>query len=295
MRPIVFLASYPRSGNTFLRALLGNYESNLGRPLSVDEIAGYGFGEKSEAVWRDCTGMEPPTRSMRSEWLARPAYLRASRRLPGEGALSFKTHTLNGSILGAPAFNIRKIDRAVYIVRHPFDVALSCAPFFGLSLEAIAERMLLAGAFNVTDGRAPFEVTGSWLQHVTGWINEKRCPLLVVRYRDLRLDTPAQLTRILRFMGKSVQPDRIARAVAFSAFDQLQRSHAEGGFDQGPDRDRKATFFRVGEQDQWKERLPAPLIGKLAAELGPLMDQLGFERPLAGRRGAVRLSPPPFR
>ncbi len=258
----------------------------------MDQIAGYGFGEKSEAIWRACTGKDASARSMRSEWLARPDYMRASRRLPGEGPLPFKTHTLNGRIFSARAFNIRKIDRAVYVVRHPFDVALSCAHFFDLDLQAMAERMLLAGAFNVTGGGAPFEVTGSWLQNVTGWINEKRCPLLVVRYRDLREDTPGTLTRVLQFMGKDVRADRIERAVAFSAFDQLQRSHAETGFDQGPGRDRKAAFFRVGRQGQWKDHLPTPLIHMLAAELGPLMDELGFERPAATRRGAARLSAP---
>jgi hypothetical protein len=176
MRPIVFLASYPRSGNTFLRALLSNYHAGLDRPLSVEEIADYGFGEKSEPIWAACTGMDATARSIRAEWLARPDYLRACRRLPGEGPLAFKTHTLNGAMFNAAAFNLCKADRVVYVVRHPFDVALSCAHFFDLDLEAMAERMLVAGAFNVTNGGAPFEVTGSWLQNVAGWINEKSPP-----------------------------------------------------------------------------------------------------------------------
>jgi hypothetical protein len=278
MRSIVYLASYPRSGNTLLRALLANCESGLDRPLSAQAVAGYGFGEKSEPLWRASTG-EGSARSLQAEWRARTRYQALCRTLPGEGPVMFKTHTLNGSAFDAPAFDIQPHDRIVYIVRHPFDVAVSAAHFFGLTPEAMAARMLLEGAFNDNGGYAPFEATGSWLQNVAGWLTEDRCPILLVRYADLVSDPGGELKRVLEFTAKPVSRERIAAAVDFSSFAWLQQSQLQEGFDQGPSRDPRATFFRVGSNDQWKGELPPAVIQSLDAALGELMEVLNFERP----------------
>jgi len=75
MRPIVYLASYPRSGNTFLRALLANALAESGPPLGPREIAHFGAGEKHEALWRACTGLDWLGRTIEIEWRAPQAYL----------------------------------------------------------------------------------------------------------------------------------------------------------------------------------------------------------------------------
>jgi hypothetical protein len=278
-RPIVYLASYPRSGNTFLRALLANFDSGLDRPLSVEEVGRYGMGEKGEIFWRLCTGAAAKDRTLEMEWQARPAYFALTRQLPGEGPVMFKTHTLNGLVLDRPAFEIRPEDRIVYIVRHPLDVLISATHFYDLSSEAMAERMVLSGAFNNEGGVAPFEVVGSWIENVSGWLTETRCPIMLVRYRDLCFDTAGQLANVLNFIGRPATSERVRAAVAFSNFEWLQHSHADEGFDQGPLRDRMAPFFRVGLQDQWKQDLPRDLAVSLSGKLGELMDVFGYERP----------------
>ena len=102
MRPIVYLASYPRSGNTFLRALLANYFAGADQPLTPQEIVFFGVGEKHEEVWRRTTGLDRRERTIQIEWAARQDYLAEVRAGPGSGPVFLKTHTLNGAVFGKP-------------------------------------------------------------------------------------------------------------------------------------------------------------------------------------------------
>lgn len=277
MRPIVYLASYPRSGNTFLRALLANYLSGVDRPLTPHEIAFFGAGEKHEDLWLESTGLGWRERTIEIEWAARADYLDRVRKRPGTGPVFLKTHTLNGVVLDKPAFVFGPEDRIIYVIRHPLDVLVSAAQFFGLDLPAMADRLMLNGAFNTSDG-GYYEITGSWIENVGGWTTETRCPVLLVKFEQLCEDAGGVLSGILRFLGQPPSPHRVARAAADTAFETLQAAHAADGFDQGPGRDARHTFFRVGKTGQWRTEVPAPLAARLVAALGPYMDAFSYEK-----------------
>jgi len=277
MRPIVYVASYPRSGNTFLRALLANYFSDGDRPLTPREIAFFGAGEKHEPFWRQATGLDWRERSIEIEWAARRDYLAQVRAAPGAGPVFLKTHTLNGAVFGAPAFAFEPHDRIVYVVRHPLDVLVSGAHFFEIGLEVMADRMLLSGAFNTAAAGGYFEITGSWAENIGGWVTETRCPVLIVTYEALALATGVELRRVLDFAGEAAPRDRADRAVRAAAFEVLQTGHAEQGFDQGPGRDPRHSFFRAGQPGQWRSALPPALAARMTSELGPFMRTFGYE------------------
>ncbi len=290
VRSIAFIASYPRSGNTFLRALLANHDRDLPRPLTTQEIAGYEFGEHNEDLLARCSGLKGGDRAIEDAWMARAAYFAAIRDMPsegtaGEGPALVKTHTLNGTVFGLPAFDFRGGDRIVYIVRHPLDVAVSGVHFFGLDHTHMAARMLLPGATNHSGGMF-WEITGSWVENVAGWLNEARIPILLVRYEALCRDPGAELARVLAFLDRSIDHGRIRRAVEHAAFHTLQASQQAEGFDQGPGRDARATFFRSGKVGEWRSKLEPDVAARLSGELGALMDVLGYDRAAGVRRTA---------
>lgn len=285
MRPIVYLASYPRSGNTFLRALLANYDSDLDRPLTAQEIAHYGFGEHDEALLQRCTGLSAQERAIEDQWNARAAYFAEALTLPGEGPVMLKTHTLNGSVFGLPAFTFQPGDGIVYIVRHPLDVAVSGAHFFDIDQTHMAARMLLPGATNHSGG-AYYEVTGSWVENVAGWLNETRAPIHLIRFEALCANPANELARLLKFLGRPVLHERLHRAARRTSFQGLKASQESAGFYQGPGRDPRATFFRAGKAGQWKRALNGNVAAHLSDELGELMRVLDYERAagFGGRR-----------
>ncbi len=101
--------------------------------------------------------------------------------------------------------------------------------------------------------------------------------MLVVRYVDLVRQTAAQLTRIADFIWGEADPDRIAKAVAFSTFERQQTEEARLGFD-GAVASRRGAFFREGRPGQWRSAMPVHLAERLEDALGDLMDSFGFER-----------------
>lgn len=276
MRPLAFVASYPRSGNTFARTLLANYElSHLGG-LNIDQVVQYGSGEKNEAIWRAVTGLAPERRPLDAFIQAMPQYYRIVRSSPGFGPLVMKSHTINTPINGKSPFDILPHDKVIYIVRHPMDVAISGANYNAIPLETMVEAMLLPGFYsNLPIGT--YEVTGSWGEHVTHWRRETRCPVLVVTYRDLVGRTPEALSRMVEFIWGEADPARIAHAVEHSEFERQKAAESETGFKGAPP-SFQGQFFREGRPGQWREAMPSALAERIEAAFGELMDEYGFER-----------------
>ncbi len=276
MRSLAFIASYPRSGNTFVRTLLANYEYGHLGCLSINEVAQYGGGEKNEAIWRAVTGVPAEQRQLDDYIKAMPQYYSIIRTTPGFGTLVTKTHMINMKVNGRLPFDLRSTDRVVYIVRHPMDVTLSYADYNDLDLDTMVDCMLRSGFYtNLPVGT--FEVTGSWREHVTQWRDETRCPVLVVRYVDLVRQTSAQLTRIAEFIWGRADPARVAKAVECSSFERQKNEEARLGFE-GALPSRRGAFFREGRPGQWRSAMPETLALRLESALGDLMDEFGFER-----------------
>ncbi len=188
----VWLASYPKSGNTWVRFLL--YALMFGPP------------EKSIDVSKRIPDVHRPLPFDR----------------PASGPMYAKTHfelTDRHPALATTA-------RAVHVVRHPKDVLLSALHYKRLSgkdekklpAEAFA-REFLARAGDPAWANQGF---GTWATHTTSWADNARFPVLSVRYEDLKADTPAALARIARFLEIEPDADAVARAVDASSFDALR-------------------------------------------------------------------------
>lgn len=276
MHSAVWLVSYPRSGNTYLRALLANYVSGLPRPMSLDELSASTSGEHDEAFWREVTGKPAADRSLEEEWLARQAYFRALRaRAPGPGFL-LKSHTMNGVLAGQRAYEFLPQDRIVHVLRHPCDVAMSCADFYGITLEESVSRLLTEGLFVDARPELGFEVLGSWAQHTRSWMAETSAPVHRIRYFDLVGDPAGALRGLLAFLNVPVDEARVRAAVEFSRFDSLRAQEDVGSFRERPKSSHSGRFFRVGRSLQWLDALTPEQADRLVAPNRDLLDELGF-------------------
>lgn len=286
VQPLVWVVSYPRSGNTFLRALLANYFSKLGRPLSLSEISASTMGEHDEALWTRLTGQPPAERSFEAQWRARGAYFRLRREAADRTPAIFKSHTLNGSVFGVPAFDFEPHDRIVHVVRHPCDVALSCADYWGVTLDQSIER--LGGEGTVIDARPQhgFEVIGSWEQHTRSWLDGVGAPVRRIRYFDLVENTAETLRGVIEFLGETPDPRRLRAAAAFASFDTLSAQEDVAGFTEASQA-RSGRFFREGRALQWPEKLSEAQAVALTGPVADLLDSLGFTELMAQRRSTA--------
>lgn len=246
MSGIVWLASYPKSGNTWLRALLTNALSGQDRPASINRLLGRPMAA-SRKLFDDWSGIKSADLTNDEIASARPKVYEAFARHT-HGRVFSKVHdafTLTPT--GEPLFPVAATAGVIYVVRHPADVAVSYAHHRGITLDA-AEQLLGDSSHTMADdvvgveGQLPQKLL-DWGSHVASWL-ESPLPVHMVRYEDLHRDTFHSLKAVLEFLGEDLPDPVIARAVEFSRFSELQRQENEQGFFESPSSNR--AFFRSG-------------------------------------------------
>lgn len=267
MGKIVWLASYPKSGNTWVRAFLHNYIVNEQTPHSINELADFSVAECAASFY----GPDAALLSDAEVQQRRPAVHERLTELHTD-LVFVKTHNARGVVHGVPLCTPAFTAGAVYITRDPRDVALSYAAYTGKSIDEIIDFMAAAMAANATDTRQVFELLGSWSDHVLSWVGaDKR---LLVRYEDLLAEPQRYFARIIRFLGTgAVDEARLRRAIAFSGFDVLSGQEAAEGYRAAGS---ARVFFRAGKVAQWREQLSPAQAARIEAVHGMVMKQLGY-------------------
>lgn len=272
MGKLVWLASYPKSGNTWVRAFLHNYIVNAETPHSINSLVDFSVSECAMAFF----GAPGEVLTPQEAQAKRPAIHDALTRLH-EDLVFVKTHNANLSLHGVPLCSPGVTAGAVYIVRDPRDVALSYAAFTGKTVDEIIAFMAEAGAANAGDGTQVFELLSSWSSHALSWVAAPR--RLLVRYEDLLAEPERYFGRIIRFLsapGTAVAPDRLRRAIDFSSFSTLAGQEAKEGYRAGGPSGEK--FFRAGKAGGWREELSPAQAAAIWAAHGGVMEKFGYPR-----------------
>ena len=270
MGKLVWLASYPKSGNTWVRAFLHNYIANAPTPHSINELVDFSVSECAAAFFGTVGEIITPVQAQ----ALRPDVHKHLTTLHDD-LVFVKTHNANLVVhdvaLCTPALSAG----AIYIVRDPRDVAVSYAAFTGKSLDEIIEFMAQEGAANASDGVQVFELLSSWSRHVVSWVGSTN--RLLVRYEDLLAEPERHFARMIKFLGaanSTPDPERLRRAIEFSSFKSLATQEAKTGYRAGgPSGER---FFRKGEARGWRDHLTAAQADKICVDHGEIMQKLGY-------------------
>ena len=278
MAEIVWLASYPKSGNTWMRVLLANYIRDVGQPIDINSMDDFPIA--SYRWWfDDCVGLKA---SQLDETVIQRLRPEVYRRLAAENGqtLFVKVHDRwQLTDRREPLFPPEITRGVVYIVRNPLDLVASYANHSSRSVEDVVDSMcdpLFAMAPSTHGLHLQLrQVLGSWSDHVGSWVDDSGLPIHLVRYEDMRYDPEASFSAVVRFCGLPVDRDRIRRAVGFSDFNELQRQEQASGF-----RERRngsaGPFFRRGEVGGWRRELSAALARRVIDDHGPMMNRLGY-------------------
>jgi hypothetical protein len=268
MGKIVWLASYPKSGNTWLRAFLHNYVGNAAAPRSINALGKFSAVENLAGFFNKYDA-RPASHYAPSEVQAMRK--RVHRDLMGldDDLVFVKTHNANLEIHGAALCTAEYTAGAVYILRDPRDLAVSYAAYLGVGVDAAVRFMGQAGAANRGTEQQVFEFLGSWSAHVESWAAQPNT--LVLRYEDLLNDPVAGFGKVIGFIGDGVvEKERLRRAVGFSEFATLAGQEAAQSYGAaGP----AGKFFREGRAGQWYDRLSA---AQVQLDHGAVMRRFGY-------------------
>jgi len=273
MGNIVWLASYPKSGNTWMRAFLANLIANRSDPVPLDELARYCEDEARPEFFSALAG-RPSTELTLDQIIALRPQVHAAIAANARGTRFVKTHNYAGTLDGHPMHNPAVTAGAIYIVRNPLDVAVSMTHHFGLSADEAIERLANEQVATENDALFVTQILSSWSLHVKGWADLASERILVLRYEDLIGKPAKQFAKAARLVGIGQDRARIERAVQHAAFQSLASMEKKHGFAEVSD---KATrFFREGTMNQWREVLNREQVQRVVGAHREQMQRFGY-------------------
>lgn len=274
----VWLASYPKSGNTWLRLLLANLLCGQQGPADINDLGLKARNLVNRGEIEEMTLIDSFLLTRGECDRMRPGLMEEAWREAANQDLFIKLHDAYCRLADGTPMLGRPARAALYVLRDPRDVAVSLAFHTGNPIGK-AVRQILSGSTRMGGDEPHHEQVSQslldWSGHVRSWTGQRDVPVHVLRYEDLRADTAGFFSRAVNFLGLTATADDVARAVSQSDFSALQRQEAEKGF-----RERRpestAPFFRAGRVGGWRDVLTPDQAAAIEAAHGAMMAEFGY-------------------
>ena len=285
---IIWLASYPKSGNTLLRSMIsayfftkdGNFNfktlNNINQFPDFKLFKNYGVNTSDQI-----------------EIVKNYINIQRQINIKDKNSIRFlKTHSGLRSINGYPFTDLNNSLGAIYIVRDPRSVARSYANHNQMSLERASDRMLedkatLGGLKNpINEVDKIITHMGSWSSNFESWKDFKKSDrYLLVKYEDMISDKENTFVNILRFIYKlanlkfSIDNKKLKNIITSTSFENMQKLEKNIGFEESVKiiDNKEVTFFKYGPKVNTPKSLPADIKKKLEISLKNEMKELGYQ------------------
>lgn len=281
MTAIVWLASYPKSGNTWLRILLSNLLSRSEQAVSINDIDLEGFYPVASWVAAELALLDIDILRPNEADLLRPLLITMLLERLGDGAGDqfVKVHDAYRILPdGTPLLGRGVARAALYVLRDPRDVAVSLSHFSATGLdravEAVCRDRYLAYRRTCAATQAPQRLL-DWSGHVRSWTEQQDVPVHVLRYEDLLTDATATFGKAAAFLGLPASPAALTMAVRHADFKELSRQEGEVGFREILDH-ANGRFFRAGRAGGWVDVLTPAQVAAIEAAHGEVMAAYGY-------------------
>lgn len=272
-KSIVWMASYPKSGNTWARIFLANYIANADQPVPINNAHRIALSDSSTALYEKVAGHPVDITDLDGVLRLRAGVLRGIVANNADVNL-VKTHNARVTARGVPLIPEQVTRGAVYMLRNPLDMVLSYARHYAMPLDEAVHTVSHPDNANAPDAKTVTQFLGSWSEHVRSWTAKAPYPILVLRYEDMLADPRGTFARLVRHLGLPEDHARLDRAIRFSSFEEVsQQETADGFIEKSPQSER---FFARGERDQWKTDLPPRLVKKMKRAHRKVMTQYGY-------------------
>jgi len=276
-KKIIWLASYPKSGNTWFRAFLANLMRQSDQPADINELEGAPIAS-SRQLFDEATGLSSSDLTSEEIENLRPHVY----DFIAQNSTEIIFHKIHDAFIttseGLPLIPAQATICALYFVRNPLDIAVSFAHHANISLNASVAAMNNNNyTFCSKNSRLHMQLQQkllSWSNHVWSWTAQTNFPVMVIRYEDMMLEPFITFSKAVKFCGLNNNDDEIQEAIRKSSFSELQKQEKENGFrEKGPD---SVTFFRKGKIGSWKEELTAELVEIIRSDHQHVMKQLAY-------------------
>ena len=269
LQRIIWIASFPKSGNTWLRLLLAHYFLPRDVEVDINTIFRFTTADGRQDFFNRAAGRPFHARDV-NEWLEmRPKVLRLiAASKPNHHFV--KTHSLIGrmgdTVLIPPEVTVA----AAYMIRNPFDVATSYARHQNAGIDQAIDMMADPNEMNASKTKI-FEVIGRWDAHVSGWTGADGLACHPIRYEDMLADTERCIRELFGFLNTPVQDGQLRRAIRLTRFSELQKQEKKIGFRERPPEMKQ--FFARGAAGGWRDELTPAQVARVRSEFLPALER----------------------
>ena len=268
---IIWIASYPKSGNTWVRSFLSNYFSenknfDFSQLKKILRFPRRGLYEELDINFKDF-------KNVAANWINMQEYINLKNE-----TVYLKTHNAMVTINNSKFTDSKNTLGFIYLVRDPRDVLLSYSSHLGISAEETFKLMEYDLSFEVTTHDEDFRnvILGSWASNYNSWKSFKSVKGLIIKYEDLVKNTEPSFVKIINYLNKinnvKIDSDKIRKCINNTNFNILKNLEADKGFGEKG----KNTFFRKGKIGDWKKNLDPKIVNKIEIKFNKEMKELGY-------------------
>ena len=270
----IFLASYPKSGNTWMRAIIANLynfdkEFNLKTLKSIPLLSiKKNFDEFENKIYSD-------NNILHFDWVSQNIIVCQKILNNKSNHLNiFKTHSVRHKKFTNETVNAGFI----YIVRDPRDIVVSFKNFSGKKFDEIINELLFQKKLMINTNGA-MELLSTWDLHVQSWLNYNTVPRLIIKYEDLKSNTKEIVLNIKKFLNKihklniNLSDNQIDKIIQNTNFNNLKKLENQNDFDEASNH---SKFFRSGNSNQWKDVLSKTQLQLIENNLKTLMKYFNY-------------------
>ena len=270
----VWLASYPKSGNTLLRSMLAAYffsKDGIYDFSLIRNIKQFPHGGLFIKMGIDIKNHNETVKN----------YIKTQESFNKKDAVQFlKTHSYLFNFNKENAFtDFNNTLGVIYIVRDPRNVVTSFSKYRGLTNEEMADFMITGSGDGLT-------WTNNWASNFNSWkLFKEHKRYLLIKYEDLINKRELTFLNILNFIHKITKSklvldkEKFDNTIKTTSFEKMQKLEKENGFSEAGINERtgeKVPFFNLGPKNDWRQFLDPAIIQKIEKAFKKEMEELGY-------------------